>query len=333
MSGWKPCHGRNAADSLGGVGADPIVCSFSRTKTTMVSYASSSTSHRKDQLPADFTPDSHRVIHGEDVMIAVDDIACYVRSRLARAGCPNELEDVLQDIRIAVWSGVSRGRYQPLPGVRFGAWVQGIATHICAAHIAKASARYTVPLFTVGSEDHPAFDRPQDVVAEPAGVADREWALNVLRLTRMCVGEEAWGSAMFLLLDDYDDSSSTAITVAARADTPAYRRARRDLKFLRQMAITVRNALAVVDSDNRMHDAMAVSASKCLPTELHRAIAATIVVPRLSGAERLAALPVIAAKTNVSPRYVAVQTGRARALFMAALRVIRMSQTEQVIPL
>ncbi|POH60335.1 sigma factor [Arthrobacter glacialis] len=301
----------------------------------MATYASARTSHRKDQLPADFNPEftlNHCVIRGEDVMTAVDDISRFVRSRLARAGCPNEMEDVLQDIRIAVWSGVSRGQYQQLPGIRFGAWVQGIAKNVCTAHIAKVSAHYTVPLFTEESDDHPAFDRPQEAVAEPAGVADREWAVNILKLTRMCVGEEAWGSAMFLLLDDYDDSNGTAIPVTGRSDTPAYRRARRDLKFVRQVAITVRNALAVVDSNHENAKVMAVSASSCLPTELHRTIAATIVAPRLSGPERLAALPVVAAKTNVTPRYVAVQTGRARALYMAALRVIRMSQPAQAMP-
>ncbi|WP_197277858.1 sigma factor [Arthrobacter alpinus] len=266
-------------------------------------------------------------------MTAVDDISRFVRSRLARAGFPNETDDVLQDIRIAVWSGVSRGRYQPLPGIRFGAWVQGIANNVCTAHIAKASAHFTVPLFTEESDDHPAFDRPQEAVPEPAGVADRDWAINVLKLTRMCAGEEAWGSAMFLLLDDYDDSSGVATTVVDRADTPAYRRARRDLKFVRQVAITVRNALAVVDSNDANEAVMATSASECLPTELHRTIAATIVVPKLSGPERLAALPVIAAKTNVTPRYVAVQTGRARALYLAALKVIRMSHPAQAMPM
>lgn len=298
----------------------------------MVTYASVRTARRKDQLPADFKPDlrvNHCNISGDDVMTAVDDISRFVRSRLARAGCPNEVDDVLQEIRIAVWSGVSRGRYQPLPGVRLGAWVQGVGSHVCAAHIAKASARYTVPLFTEESDDHPSFDLAQEIVAEPAGVVEREWALNVLRLTRMCAGEEAWGSAMFLLLDGYDDSAGTATSVVDRADTPAFRRARKDLKFVRQVAITVRNALAMVESDNRDTRLMAVSASRCLPTELHRAIAATIVVPRLSGQERLAALSDIAAKTNVTPRYVAVQTGRARALHEAAMRVIRMSQTAQ----
>ncbi|ALO66717.1 hypothetical protein AS189_09670 [Arthrobacter alpinus] len=301
----------------------------------MVTYASARTSRRTDQLPADFKPDlvaNHCVILDEDVMTAVGDISVFVRSRLARAGCSNEMEDVLQDIRIAVWSGVSRGQYQPLPGIRFGAWVQGIAKNVCSAHIAKLAAHYTVPLFTEESEDHPAFDRPQESVAEPAGVADRDWAINVLKLTRMCAGEEAWGSAMFLLLDGYDDSNGIASNRCDRADSPAYRRARGDLKFVRQMAITVRNALAVVDSDEAKTDVLAVSASNCLPTELHRAIAATIVAPRLSGPDRIAALPVVAAKANVTPRYVAVQTGRTRALYMAALRVIRMSQDAQAMP-
>lgn len=266
-------------------------------------------------------------------MTAVDDISRFVRSRLARAGCSDEMEDVLQDIRIAVWSGVSRGQYQPLPGIRFGAWVQGIAKNVCTARIAKASAHFTVPLFAEDSEDHPSFDRPQEAVAEPAGVADREWAINVLKLTRMCAGEEAWGSAMFLLLDDYDDSNGIASNRFDRADSPAYRRARRDLKFVRQVAITVRNALAVVDCADATAEAMTGSASTCLPTELHRAIAATIVAPQLSGLERLAALPVIAAKAHVTSRYVAVQTGRARALYLAALRVFRMSQSAQAMPL
>lgn len=266
-------------------------------------------------------------------MTAVDDISPFVRSRLARSGCQRELEDVLQDIRIAVWSGVSRGRYQPLPGVRFGAWVQGIANHVCTSHIAKTAARYTVPLFTEENDDRPAFDRPQEAVAEPDGVAEREWAINVLKLTRMCAGEEAWGSAMFLLLDDFDDNNDTAAPATDRTDTPAYRRARRDLRFVRQVAITVRNALAVEGIEGRMPDAIAVSASKCLPTELHRAIAATIVVPQLSGCARLAALTVIAAQTNVTPRYVAVQTGRARALYLTALRVIRMLQPALARPL
>ncbi|MDQ0276560.1 hypothetical protein QO003_000863 [Arthrobacter silviterrae] len=265
-------------------------------------------------------------------MTAVGDISQFVRSRLARAGFLNELEDVLQDIRTAVWSGVSRGRYQPLPGVRFGAWVQGIANHVCAAHITKAAAHYAVPLFTAESDEHPSVDRPQDVVAEPDGIADQEWTRNVLKLTRMCAGEEAWGSAMFLLVDDCDDGQGVASAAADRVDALVYRRAQRDLKFVRQVAVTVRNALALVESDQANADTIALDASKCLPTELHRAIAATIVVPGLRGPERLAALPVIAAKINVTPRYVAVQTGRARALYRAALEVIRMSQPPQAMP-
>ena len=293
----------------------------------MASYTSTRPTYRKDLLPCDFRPGSGTdgpMIRGDDVITAVDDVSCFVRSRLTRAGCAHELDDVLQDIRIAVWSGVSQGRYQSLPGVRFGAWVQGIANHVCAAHIAKSASHYTVPLFTEDTDDHPAFDRPQDVVAEPSGVADRDWALHVLKLTRMCAGEEAWGSAMFLLMDDFDDSDGSASCKGA--DTPAYRRARRDLKFVRQMAITVKNALAAVDFDERKPGVVAVRASECLPTELHRAIAATIVAPRLSGRDRQAALSAVAAKVNVTPRYVAVQTGRARALYKAALKVMRTSQ-------
>lgn len=179
----------------------------------MASYTLTRHTHRKDQLPCDFRPGSGTdgpIIRGEDVVTAVDDISPYVRTRLARAGCAYELEDVLQDIRFAVWSGVSRGRYQALPDVRFGAWVQGIANHVCAARIAKVTAHFTLPLFTDETDDHPAFDRPQEVVVDPSGVADQEWALNVLALTRTYAGEEAWGSAMFLLLDDYDDGDGTA---------------------------------------------------------------------------------------------------------------------------
>ena len=302
----------------------------------MATYASTRTSHRKDRLPADFTPEveaNHCAISGEDVMTAVEDISCYVRSRLPRAGCQHELEDVLQDIRTAVWSGVTTGRYQPRPGVRFGAWVQGIANHMCSAHITKASAHYALPLFTPQDGDQPAFDKPQDVAPEPAGVVEQDWAVNVLKLTRMCVGEEAWRSAIFLLVHDPDHNSETDTRGAPQVDTPAYRRAHGQLKFVKQMAITVRKTLAMIDSNDGVTGDVSRCAAGCLPTQLHCAIAARIVAPQLGGPKRKAALQDVATMMNVTPRYVAVQTGRARSLYLAALRILQASSNREPLPI
>jgi hypothetical protein len=301
----------------------------------MATYASTRTSHRKDRLPGDFKPSlsaNRCVIRGEDVMTAVDDISHYVRARLARAGCLHEVDDVLQDIRMAVWSGVTAGSYQARPGIRFGAWVQGIANHICAAHITKASAHYALPLFLTPEGDEPAFDRPQDVAPEPAEVVERDWAVNVLQLTKMCVGEEAWGSAMFLLLDDVDHLGGAVSLGAPRIDSPAYRRAREHLKLVRQMAITVTKTLALIDSEDGVNASASSCAANCLPTTLHCAIAARILVPQVRGSERKAALQDVAAIVNVTPRYVAVQTGRARALYLAAVKLLRMLAPGQFAP-
>ncbi|MCY0906590.1 sigma factor [Arthrobacter sp. H14-L1] len=301
----------------------------------MTTHALPKTSRRKDLLPPDFQPGTDTgqpVIGGDEVMTAVEDISRFVRSRLAKAGCLHEVDDVLQDIRMAVWAGVTQGHYQSWPGVRFGAWVQGIANHVCAASIAKASAHYSVPLFVAEDDEHPGFDRPQDVELEPAGVAERDWALDVLRLTKQYVGEEAWGSALFLLMADHENYGTGTINVPVKSDPPAYRRARQHLKFVRQMATTIRKTLAVIDSDEGITGTTATSVAECLPTELHRTIAATIIVPRLSGPQRSAALTLIAEELDVTPRYVAVQIGRTRSLHTAALRLMRDSIRGQVVP-
>lgn len=265
-------------------------------------------------------------------MTAVDDISPYVRVRLIRAGCLREFDDVLQDIRMAVWSGVAAGSYQRRPSIRFGAWVQGIAKHICAAHITKSSTHHVLPLFLTAEKDQPAFDRPQDIAPEPDDVVERDWATNVLRLTKMCVGEEAWGSAMFLLLDDVDTRGGAGSPGSSRPDTPDYRRAREHLKLVRHMAITVSKTLALIDAEDSIASNARGRAATCLPTALHRAIAARILVPQVRGLERKAALQEVALLTNVSPRYVAVQVGRARVLHQATLGLLRMLAPGQFSP-
>ncbi|MGX9901491.1 sigma factor [Arthrobacter sp. SA17] len=73
----------------------------------------------------------------DQMMVAVEGVRRYVISHLSRIGRASDVDDVMQDIRVAVWDGVSRGRYRPLPAVRFAAWVQGVASNICSAHIRR----------------------------------------------------------------------------------------------------------------------------------------------------------------------------------------------------
>ena len=52
----------------------------------------------------------------------------------------------MQDIRVAVWDGVTRGHYRQLPGIPFGAWVQGVCANVCAAHVRRELSHQTLPL-------------------------------------------------------------------------------------------------------------------------------------------------------------------------------------------
>src|SRR6478672_6373295 len=87
-----------------------------------------------------------RFIPVDQIMVAVDGVHRYVVSRLTRIGRSCDVDDVMQDIRVAVWDGVAKGRYRELPGIPFEAWVQGVCNKICAAHIRRELSHQTLPL-------------------------------------------------------------------------------------------------------------------------------------------------------------------------------------------
>ena len=136
----------------------------------------------------------------EQMTSAINEVSRYVRSRLSRSGHGCDVEDALQDIHIAVWRGVADGHYRQIPGIRFGAWVQGIAAHICSAYLSKAHSKDALPLLVDQADCQPREVGGQLELFGPEGVAEREWALCILQTTRRHVGDFAWSAAMSLLL-------------------------------------------------------------------------------------------------------------------------------------
>jgi hypothetical protein len=62
------------------------------------------------------------------IMVAVDGVHRFVASRLTRIGRSCDVDDVMQDIRVAVWDGVAKGRYRELPGSPLKPGCKGFAT-------------------------------------------------------------------------------------------------------------------------------------------------------------------------------------------------------------
>src|SRR6478609_9267453 len=91
-------------------------------------------------------PPGEPVIQIDRIMVAVDGVHRYVVSRLTRIGRSCDVDDVMQDVRVAVWDGVAKSRYRELPGIPFEAWVQGVCNKICAAHIRRELSHRTMPL-------------------------------------------------------------------------------------------------------------------------------------------------------------------------------------------
>ncbi|MCO4239443.1 hypothetical protein NG702_18870 [Pseudarthrobacter sp. MDT3-28] len=247
----------------------------------------------------------------EQMTSSIHEVSRYVASRLARAGRVCDFDDALQDIRIAVWRGVDDGHYRQIPGVRFGAWVQGIAAHVCSAYTAKARSKEALPLLIDPGDNDERNVGCQHEVFGPEGVAEREWALSVLQATRRYVGDDAWGAAMSLLLAD--DSRSPG--------SSKDRRSYRQLVFVRQMAITVRQALAAVDAEGRDVGDASTFAARCLPSPLQQQIAQRVVRLELRREERADVIAAIASDFGVSRRYVEVQIGRVRRLYAAAAEI------------
>ncbi|WP_442781170.1 sigma factor [Arthrobacter sp. MMS18-M83] len=254
-------------------------------------------------------------------MTAVEGVRRYVVSHLSRIGRASDVDDVMQDVRVAVWDGVARGHYRQLPGVRFGAWVQGVTANVCAAHIRRELSHQTLPLLVEPScVDGPAssdalallaIDRNWDRGAE--GVIDQEWARTIIALTHASVHEGVWE----LALDSLNGPRRYG------PPSPQDRRRWHAVTVVRQTARTVQRALDVEPSELQSIEDVCRHAVECLPTPVLRRVASSIVRRDVRGPERSRAVESLAAELGVTERYVAVQIGFARRLYQASWRILR----------
>ncbi|MGR0161090.1 hypothetical protein [Paenarthrobacter nitroguajacolicus] len=263
----------------------------------------------------------------DQMMGAVEGVRRYVISHLARIGRSCDVDDVMQDIRMAVWDGVARGNYRQIPGVPFGAWVQGVAGNVCAAHVHRELGHKTLPLLLDPGNGESSDNLQQLTVLvvsrdyrDAEEIIDQEWAHMVLGLTRAAVSAPVWRLAV------------GSLTEPRRYAPPSPQDRRRwsAVTTVRQTAKTVSQALDV--DPEVVHDmpGLCRHAVGCLPSPLLRGVAEAIVLPEHHGVERQVAIAAVAEQFRVSDRYVAVQIGTARRLYQTAWRVIRSSMTSAV---
>lgn len=261
------------------------------------------------------------------MMGAVEGVRRYVISHLARIGRSCDVDDVMQDIRMAVWDGVVRGNYRQIPGVPFGAWVQGVTGNVCAAHVRRELGHKTLPLLIDPGEGESSEILRQLTVLvvsrdyrDAEEIIDQEWAHMVLGLTRAAVSTPVWRLAVVSLTEPRRFAPPS----------PQDRRRWNAVTTVRQTAKTVSQALDV--DPEAVHDmpGLCRHAVGCLPSPLLRGVAEAIVLPEHHGAERQAAIAAVAGEFKVTGRYVAVQIGTARRLYQTAWRVIRSSMTSAV---
>lgn len=256
----------------------------------------------------------------DQIMVAVDGVQRYVVSHLSRIGRACDVDDVMQDIRVAVWDGVTRGHYRQLPGVPFGAWVQGVCANVCAAHIRREMTHKTLPLLmdpgTDGSASLDALtflgiDRGADRSAEK--YIDQQWARIIIELTRASVSSGVWELAFDSLTGPRHYGPPS----------PQDRRRWHAATVVRQTARTVQSALEVDHACLLNIRDVCEHAAECLPTPVLRRTAATIVRPDVRGPERTRAVLALASELGVTERYVAVQIGFARRLYQTSWRILR----------
>ena len=256
----------------------------------------------------------------DQIMVAVDGVRRYVVSHLSRIGRACDVDDVMQDIRVAVWDGVTRGHYRQLPGVPFGAWVQGVCANVCAAHIRRELSHQTFPLLMEPGESDGSASLDALAILGIGGVdrsaekiIDQEWARTVIELTRASVPAEVWDLAVDSLTGPRQYGPPS----------PQDRRRWHAATVVRQTARTVQKALEVEPAEICTIADVCQRAADCLPTTVLRRTAATIVRPDLRGPERTGALATLATELGVTERYVAVQIGFARRLYQTSWRILQ----------
>lgn len=267
-----------------------------------------------------------RIIPIDQIIVAVEGVRRYVVSRLARIGRSCDLDDVMQDIRVAVWDGVAKGRYRELPGIPFEAWVQGVCNKICAAHVRRELSHQTMPLLTDFTTTEPS---PEILAVLGAGVewdssekyVDQAWAQAMLGLIQRNVNEETWQLAVSSLVGPRHYGPPS----------PQDRRRWHAVTVVRQTAMTINAALNCHPASGLSVDGLCRCAANCLPTVVLRRVAETIVRPGLRGLPRSAQMSALAKELGVTERYIAVNIGFARQLYRAAWRVLQHTANRQAV--
>lgn len=266
------------------------------------------------------------VIPIDQIMVAVEGVRRYVVSRLARIGRICDLDDVMQDIRVAVWDGVAKGRYRELPGIPFEAWVQGVCNKICAAHVRRELSHRTMPLLVDFTTTEPS---PEILAVLGAGVGgdsseryvDQAWAQAMLGLVQRNVKEETWQLAVSSLVGPRHYGPPS----------PRDRRRWHAVTVVRQTAMTINAALNCHLAPGLSVDGLCRCAADCLPTVVLRRVAETIVRPGLRGLPRSEQMAALAQELGVTERYIAVNIGFARQLYRAAWRVLQHTANRQAV--
>lgn len=263
-----------------------------------------------------FTRPPNYDIPVDQLMRAVEGVRPYVKIHLGRFGLSSDVDDVLQDIRFAAWRGTIRGSYQAVPGVKFDAWVQGIACNLCAHHSRRSIAKSALSLDgQFGSTINRVMDMQVSSVEDQS--INRLWALEILQLVKTHVPEHIWDLAVSSL-SEWKDQPAAAVTMDASSRTRWHA-----IFVVRQMALTVSHALDVEPQQIVDLAALRTAAVASLPTPLFQLIASDVVMPAVLKQARAAAVSQVAEKAGVSARYVKVQIGLVRDLILAAEEVLR----------
>lgn len=252
----------------------------------------------------------------DQLMRAVEGVRPYVKIHLGRFGLSDDVDDVLQDIRFAAWRGTIRGSYQAVPGVKFDAWVQGVACNLCAHHARRSIARSTLPLDERFESTVNRMTDIQMTCLEEQSI-NHIWVMEILQLVKKHVPERTWELAL-ASLSDWKDQSAAAMTKDASTRTRWHA-----IFVVRQMALTISHALDVEPQQIVDLAALRTATIAALPTPLFQLIASDVVMPAVLRKARTAAVSGVAEKAGVSVRYVKVQIGLVRDLVLAAEEIIR----------
>jgi hypothetical protein len=141
---------------------------------------------------------------------------------------------------------------------------------------------------------------------------DQAWAQAMLGMVQQSVSEQTWKLAVSSLAGPRRDGPPS----------PQDRRRWHSVTVVRQTAKTINTALNCHPEPGLDVDGLCRCAANCLPTNVLRRVAETIVRPGLRGPDRSVQVTALAGELGVTERYIAVNVGFARQLYRAAWRVL-----------